>query len=162
MQNSSLVVISDLDRWGHPITPSVSSWVKVSGKDTGGAWAMFEGVIAPRFGPPLHLHFLQEEWFQVMQGEFIFEAGGEQHRMKPGMSILVPRMVPHRFQNIGSSTGRRPRPRIRWRLWSRETSSTHPWFLLDFPPAPSGPYFSGQSWWRLSLRLSSDFPALRH
>jgi quercetin dioxygenase-like cupin family protein len=106
MQNSSFVVESDLDRWGQRITPSVSAWVKVSGKDTGGAWSMFEGVVAPRFGPPLHLHFLQEEWFQVMQGEFIFEAGSEQHRMTPGTSILVPRMVPHRFQNIGSSTGK--------------------------------------------------------
>jgi uncharacterized cupin superfamily protein len=54
----------------------------------------------------LHLHFLQEEWFQVLQGDFIFEAGGEQHRMTPGTSILVPRMVPHRFQNTGSSTGK--------------------------------------------------------
>jgi quercetin dioxygenase-like cupin family protein len=106
MQNSSFVVKSDLDRWGQQITPSVSAWVKVSGKDTGGAWSMFEGVIAPRFGPPLHLHFLQEEWFQAMEGEFIFEAGGEQHRMTPGTSILVPRMVPHRFQNTGSSTGK--------------------------------------------------------
>ena len=106
MQNSSFVVKSDLDRWGQQITPSVSAWVKVSGKDTGGAWSMFEGVIAPGFGPPLHLHFLQEEWFQVMEGEFIFEAGGEQHRMTPGTSILVPRMVPHRFQNTGSSTGK--------------------------------------------------------
>ncbi len=106
MQNRSFVVKSDLDRWGQPIGPAVSAWVKVSRKDTGGAWAMFEGVIAPRFGPPLHLHFLQEEWFQVMQGDFIFEAGGEQHRMTPGMSILVPRMVPHRFQNTGSSTGK--------------------------------------------------------
>jgi quercetin dioxygenase-like cupin family protein len=106
MQNSSFVVKSDLDRWGHQITPSVSAWVKVSRKDTGGAWSMFEGVVAPRFGPPLHLHFLQEEWFQVMQGEFLFEAGGEQHRMTSGMSILVPRMVPHRFQNVGSSTGK--------------------------------------------------------
>jgi quercetin dioxygenase-like cupin family protein len=106
MQNSSFVVKSDVDRWGQQIAPSVSPWVKVSSKDTGGAWSMFEGVIAPRFGPPLHLHFRQEEWFQVMQGEFIFEAGGERHGMAPGMSILVPRMVPHRFQNIGSSTGK--------------------------------------------------------
>jgi hypothetical protein len=26
--------------------------------------------------------------------------------MTPGMSILVPRMVPHRFQNVGWSTGK--------------------------------------------------------
>jgi mannose-6-phosphate isomerase-like protein (cupin superfamily) len=58
---------------------------------------MFEGVVAPRFVPPLHLHFCQEEWFHIVQGECIFEAGREQHRMEPGMSILVPRLVPHCF-----------------------------------------------------------------
>jgi mannose-6-phosphate isomerase-like protein (cupin superfamily) len=106
MQSSSFVVKSDVDRWGQQIVPSVSAWVKISSKDTGGAWSMFEGVVAPQFGPPLHLHFCQEEWFHIVRGEFIFEAGGEQHRMTPGMSIFVPRLVRHRFQNIGSSTGK--------------------------------------------------------
>jgi mannose-6-phosphate isomerase-like protein (cupin superfamily) len=106
MQNSSIVVKSDVDRWGQQIGPSVSAWVKISSKDTGGGWSVFEGAVAPRFGPPLHLHFRQEEWFQIMEREFIFEAGSEQHHMTPGMSILVPRMTPHRFQNIGSSIGK--------------------------------------------------------
>jgi mannose-6-phosphate isomerase-like protein (cupin superfamily) len=106
MQNKPFVVKSDIDRWGERIAPSVSAFVKVSSKDTGGAWSIFEAVLAPQFGPPLHLHYCQEEWFQVKEGEFIFEAGGEQYAMTPGMSILVPRMVPHRFQNTGTSTGR--------------------------------------------------------
>src|SRR5580692_10397298 len=43
MQNSSFVVKSDVDRWGQRIAPSVSAWVKVSSKDTGGAWSMVSG-----------------------------------------------------------------------------------------------------------------------
>jgi oxalate decarboxylase/phosphoglucose isomerase-like protein (cupin superfamily) len=67
---------------------------------------MFEGAIAPGFGPPLHLHYCQEEWFQVQEGEFIFEADGTLYALKPGESILIPRMIAHRFQNTGTSTGR--------------------------------------------------------
>ena len=67
---------------------------------------MFEGVVAPGFAPPLHLHYCQEEWFQVNEGEFIFEADGTQYALKPGEGILIPRMIAHRFQNTGTSAGR--------------------------------------------------------
>jgi mannose-6-phosphate isomerase-like protein (cupin superfamily) len=106
MTNRAFVVQRDVDRWGKEVSCSVSPFVKVSSQDTGGAWSVFEGVIAPGFGPALHLHYRQEEWFQVKEGEFTFEADGKQHALKPGESILVPRMVAHRFQNTGKSPGR--------------------------------------------------------
>lgn len=106
MQSKTIVVHSDVDRWGKPLGPSVSAFTKVSSQDTGGAWSMFEGVVAPGFGPPLHLHHYQEEWFHVQEGQFIFEAGGEQYALASGSSILIPRMVAHGFQNTGASTGR--------------------------------------------------------
>ena len=105
MKNEVFVVQRGVNRWGKRIDCSVSPFVKVSSQDTGGAWSMFEGAIAPAFGPPLHLHYHQEEWFQVEEGEFIFEAGGAQYALKPGESILIPRMMAHRFQNTGTSTG---------------------------------------------------------
>ena len=92
-------------------------------------------------------------------GQFIFEAGGEQHRMTPGMSILVPRLVPHRFQNIGSSTGRRPDHGFAGGYCLRETSSTHPWFLWIFLQHPMARIFQDNHGPRLSLRLSSEFPS---
>ena len=105
MNSKVFVVQRDVDRWGKRIDCSVSPFVKVSSRDTGGAWSMFEGAIAPGFGPPLHLHYHQEEWFQVKEGEFVFEADGAQYAIKPGESILIPRMIAHRFQNTGTSTG---------------------------------------------------------
>jgi mannose-6-phosphate isomerase-like protein (cupin superfamily) len=104
MKTKVLVVQRDLDRWGRQIDSSPSPFVKISSQDTGGAWSMFEGAVAPGFGPPLHLHYCQEEWFHVNEGEFIFEADGEQYALKRGESILIPRMVAHRFQNTGTST----------------------------------------------------------
>jgi len=67
MQGKAFVLQCDVDRWGQRLGSSVSAFVKVSSQDTGGAWSMFEGVVAPGFGPPLHLHYYQEEWFQVME-----------------------------------------------------------------------------------------------
>jgi mannose-6-phosphate isomerase-like protein (cupin superfamily) len=81
-------------------------WTKVSTKDTGGAWSMFESPVDPQVGPPLHLHHHQEEWFHVLAGEFLFEVGGQQYDLKPGMSILGPRQIPHRWQNRSQSVGR--------------------------------------------------------
>ena len=67
---------------------------------------MFESPVSAGFGVPLHLHHHQEEWFHVLAGEFLFEIGGEQHRLTTGMSILGPRQVSHRFKNIGEAVGK--------------------------------------------------------
>lgn len=105
MKNQAFVVQRNVNRWGNPIDCSVSPFVKVSSQDTEGKWSMFQGVIAPGFGPALHLHRSQEEWFQVMEGEFIFEVDGIRHVLNTGDSVFVPRMVAHRFQNTGTSIG---------------------------------------------------------
>ena len=104
---SRLVVVGTAtDRWGNPLRVGGFGWVKVSSKDTGGAWSMFESAVAPQGGVPLHVHPHQEEWFQVLEGEFLFEVGGEQRRLISGMSILGPRQVPHRWKNTGTSIGK--------------------------------------------------------
>jgi mannose-6-phosphate isomerase-like protein (cupin superfamily) len=101
-----LVVNADVDRWGRHFAPVGAAWTTLSSKDTGGAWSGFESLIAPKFGPPLHLHYNQEEWFRVLEGEFQFEVGGETYAVTRGMSILLPRRVPHRWQNTAASVGR--------------------------------------------------------
>lgn len=106
MKSEVFVVQRDVSRWDKRVDSSLSPFVKVSSQDTGGAWSIFDGAIAPGFGPPLHLHHHQEEWFQVNEGEFIFEADGTQYALRSGESILIPRMIAHRFQNTGKSTGR--------------------------------------------------------
>jgi hypothetical protein len=44
---------------------------KVTGEDTGGAFDYFVGEVAPRSGPPLHLHGVQEEAIHVLKGRRI-------------------------------------------------------------------------------------------
>lgn len=66
---------------------------------------MIESLVVPQFGPPLHFHHQPDEWFRVIHGEFLFEAGGQQYALTEGMSILIPKRVPHRFQNKGEAVG---------------------------------------------------------
>jgi quercetin dioxygenase-like cupin family protein len=41
---------------------------KVTGDDTGGAFDYFVVEVAPRGGPPLHVHHRQEETIHVLSG----------------------------------------------------------------------------------------------
>jgi quercetin dioxygenase-like cupin family protein len=79
--------------------------VKVSAQDTGGEYCLVESVSPPFSGPPLHSH-VYEELFQVTEGEFLFELGGQQMTAGPGDVVRIPGGAPHVFQNIGAGTGR--------------------------------------------------------
>src|SRR5947207_8904474 len=50
---------------------------KVTGEDTGGAFDYFVVEVAPRGGPPLHVHHLQEEPIHVLKGKFKIRIGDE-------------------------------------------------------------------------------------
>ncbi|HLX65046.1 MAG TPA: MerR family transcriptional regulator [Planctomycetota bacterium] len=66
---------------------------KVSSKDTDGALCVFE--FNGSGGGPLHLHFDQDEWIYVIEGEFDFHVGKEQFRLRAGESVFIPRKTPH-------------------------------------------------------------------
>jgi mannose-6-phosphate isomerase-like protein (cupin superfamily) len=57
-------------------------------------------------GPARHLHYDQDEWFYVLEGEFILEVGVSQYRLQPGDSILGPQRVPHVWAFVGHTRGR--------------------------------------------------------
>jgi quercetin dioxygenase-like cupin family protein len=57
-------------------------------------------------GPPRHLHADQDEYFYVLEGEFILEIGGEPLTPRPGDSMLGPRRVVHSWARVGEARGR--------------------------------------------------------
>lgn len=67
---------------------------------------ILENTFHARGGPARHLHFDQDEWFYVAEGEFIVEVGNERIAMNSGDSLLAPRGVPHVWAHVGDSTGR--------------------------------------------------------
>lgn len=78
---------------------------KISAKDVGGDYCIYDTVRTAPGGPPLHIHYDQDEWFFVCEGEFIFQVGDEKFRLTAGDSVLGPRKTPHAFANV-SETGR--------------------------------------------------------
>ena len=78
--------------------------VKVTGKDSGGAFAIGHLVAGPMSGPPLHVHTREDEWFYILKGEMTFQVGEEQFTAGPGTSVFGPRNVPHTWQNLTSET----------------------------------------------------------
>jgi mannose-6-phosphate isomerase-like protein (cupin superfamily) len=76
---------------------------KVMSEDSGGACSIFELLVSPRSGPPLHVHHRQGEWYSVLSGEFLFEPGSEQYRLSNGGSLWAPRDIRHRWANTGKT-----------------------------------------------------------
>jgi quercetin dioxygenase-like cupin family protein len=67
---------------------------------------ILENTFLAKGGPARHLHYDQEEWFYILQGEFQFEVGAQQVHLKPGDSLLAPRQVPHVWAFVGEAPGR--------------------------------------------------------
>lgn len=72
--------------------------VKISSNDTNGELAVFEQTgFTPKGGPPLHIHPFQDEYFYVLEGEYLFQVGNEKYELKSGDTIFLPRNVQHAF-----------------------------------------------------------------
>jgi quercetin dioxygenase-like cupin family protein len=79
---------------------------KISSFDTDGALTVFEqNGFTPKGGPPLHIHLYQDEYFYIVEGEYIFQVGGEKYQMRSGDTIFLPREVQHAFVQL-TETGR--------------------------------------------------------
>src|SRR6516164_2168923 len=80
--------------------------IKISSRDTNGAFAVFEGFTEPLQGPPLHRHRDEDEWWYIVEGEYRFEVDGEEIYASAGDTVFAPRGSSHTFQNIGAERGR--------------------------------------------------------
>jgi mannose-6-phosphate isomerase-like protein (cupin superfamily) len=101
------VVGAGQDRFAESRSRGFSSILfKVMPRDTGGGLFIIEHINLVKGGPPLHLHLHQEEWFYVMEGEVLFQIGGDRKKLRSGESVLAPRNVPHAFRSVSEGPGR--------------------------------------------------------
>jgi quercetin dioxygenase-like cupin family protein len=78
---------------------------KVTGEDTGGAFDYFTVEVAPKGGPPLHVHHKQEETIHVLKGQFKVRIGDATFYLQEGGFAYLPSNVPHTFLNLTDAPG---------------------------------------------------------
>jgi quercetin dioxygenase-like cupin family protein len=78
---------------------------KVTGEDTGGAFDYFIVEVAPKSGPPLHVHHKQEETIHVLKGQYKIRIGDQIYRVDEGGFAYLPSKVPHAFLNLTDAPG---------------------------------------------------------
>jgi mannose-6-phosphate isomerase-like protein (cupin superfamily) len=76
---------------------------KVRGK--AGEATIFELVVGPHGGAPLHRHRTQDETHYILEGRYRFQCAGDTVLAEPGAVVHVPKGVPHGFTNLGSEPG---------------------------------------------------------
>lgn len=91
------------DRFNKSISPFEGDvfYTKVSTKDTEGGMFVFESTRIKEGGPILHTHYDTDEWWYVLQGEFLIKVGEKTYNAKAGDLVFGPRMVPHTFAKVG-------------------------------------------------------------
>jgi len=96
------------DRFGEETVfgKSNSLKCKVSARDTDGALYVVEQFDEKGFGPPLHIHPNQDEWFKVEEGNYLVQVGEEVFQLSRGDSAFGPRGVPHTFLPVGEGPHR--------------------------------------------------------
>lgn len=94
----AVLVGSGKDRYGQART--IGSHVtnfKVASDDARGGLFVMENHDTTQGGPPRHLHHREDEWFYVIEGDYVFEVGAERFELKGGDSLLAPREIPHAY-----------------------------------------------------------------
>ena len=97
----------DVNRLGEHLDRGISKvFFKVSTEDSHGGLLVVEMTHHAKGGPGRHFHYEQDEWFYVVEGEYLFEVGQERVLLKPGDSLFGPRKVPHVWAFVGDTPGR--------------------------------------------------------
>ncbi|GIE32558.1 hypothetical protein Ait01nite_056030 [Actinoplanes italicus] len=96
-----------------PAGEGVTKWfsgdvysVRLQAAQTGGSVGIVEASVPPGGGPVPHTHAEQDETFYLLSGELEFLDGERTFTAVTGDIVHIPRMVRHRFKNVGLHTTR--------------------------------------------------------
>jgi quercetin dioxygenase-like cupin family protein len=77
--------------------------LKITGEQTGGAFALLEALVPPNSGPPPHRHLREDETFVVLEGALEFRANRRTVPAPAGTVIHVPRGTVHSYATVGTA-----------------------------------------------------------
>jgi mannose-6-phosphate isomerase-like protein (cupin superfamily) len=80
--------------------------VRISSRQTDGAYCVCEMTTMPGEGVSLHVHDRDEEFYYILEGAYEIQAGDEQFKAEAGSMVVIPRDVPHQFRNAGDVPAR--------------------------------------------------------
>lgn len=106
--NKGLKVDAGKDRFNEPISllEGDTFFTKVSSEDTNNDLYIFESIRVKKGGPREHVHFEQDEFWFILEGEFLFKVGDQTFMAKAGDSVFGPRQVPHAFAKMNDGNAR--------------------------------------------------------
>jgi len=81
------------------------SQVRISGAQTGGAFALADHIARRGNASPVHVHDRDDETFFVLDGELRVFVGEEEHTAGPGTVAVLPRRLRHAYV-VTSATAR--------------------------------------------------------
>ena len=76
------------------------------GRETGGAFTLFEEATEPGSWAFPHLHHAEDQGIYVLEGEHEFVCDGRTFGAETGAFVYIPRGVVHAFENVGATDGR--------------------------------------------------------
>jgi mannose-6-phosphate isomerase-like protein (cupin superfamily) len=81
-------------------------WVHVDGDSTGGVFGMWEGLLPPGKGSPLHIHHKEVECLYIIEGTFLIVCGDQEWESGPGTWVSMPKDVRHGIRVVSDTPGR--------------------------------------------------------
>jgi quercetin dioxygenase-like cupin family protein len=114
------------------------SQLRVSGEQTGGAFALADHLARRGNASPVHVHDRDDETFFVLDGELRVFVGEEEHTAGPGTVAVLPRRVSHAYV-VTSSTARFLTLHTPAGFEQFATEVGEPARALTLPPPSAGP-----------------------
>jgi quercetin dioxygenase-like cupin family protein len=114
------------------------SRVRISGAQTGGAFALTDTFARRGTASPVHVHDRDDETFFVLEGELRVLAGAEEHTAGPGTAAVLPRQLRHAYV-VASVTARFLTLHTPAGFEHFAAEAGEPAQALTLPPEPAGP-----------------------
>ena len=80
--------------------------IRVAMSDGEDGISVLEHRVPHGFSPPLHLHRAEDEVMHVLDGEFRLRVKDQEHRLRGGDVLLLPKNVPHTYRVESAQGGR--------------------------------------------------------
>ena len=85
------------------VTPGERFSIRVSSKETNGAYSMLEVVAEHRNGTPMHIHQNEDEHFIILEGSAYFAYGDKTVDAPAGAKVTVGKGILHAWCNLSKS-----------------------------------------------------------